>query len=79
MAGVAWLLLQDALVKRNGPESLLARAVGRDLKGKVSAVLYASAILLAFVKVWVADALYVLVALIWFIPDRRIERSLPNA
>ena len=79
MAGVAWLLLQDALVRRNGPESLLARAVGRDLKGKVSAVLYASAILLAFVKVWVADALYVLVALIWFVPDRRIERSLPNA
>ena len=75
MAGVAWLLLQDALVRRNGPESLLARAVGRDLKGKLSAVLYASAILLAFVKVWIADALYVLVALIWFVPDRRIERS----
>src|SRR5213594_2657814 len=76
MAGVAWLLLQDALMRRNGPDSLLARAVGRDLKGKVSAVLYASAILLAFVKVWIADALYVLVALIWFIPDRRIERSI---
>src|SRR6266568_1927045 len=76
MAGVAWLLLQDALVRRNGPESLLARAVGRDLKGKLSALLYASAILLAFVKVWVADALYVLVALIWFVPDRRIERSI---
>src|SRR5205814_1586450 len=75
MAGVAWLLLQDALVRRNGPESLLARAVGRDLKGKVSALLYASAILLAFLKVWIADALYVLVALIWFVPDRRIERS----
>ena len=49
------------------------------MKGKLSALLYASAILLAFVQVWVADALYVLVALIWFIPDRRIERSLPNA
>src|SRR3989475_13052837 len=58
MAGVAWLLLQDALVRRNGPESLLARAVGRDLKGKLSALLYASAILLAFVKVWIADAVY---------------------
>ena len=75
MAGVAWLLLQDALVRRNGQDSLLARAVGRDLKGKLSALLYASAILLAFVKVWIADALYVLVALIWFVPDRRIERS----
>ena len=76
MAGVAWLLLQDALVKRNGLDSLLARAVGRDPKGKLSALLYASAILLAFVKAWIADALYVLVALMWFVPDRRIERSI---
>ncbi len=76
MAGVAWLLLQDALVKRNGADSLLARAVGRDLKGKLSALLYASAILLAFFKAWIADALYVLVALMWFVPDRRIERSI---
>ena len=76
MAGVAWLLLQDALVKRNGPDSLLARAVGRDLKGKLSALLYASAILLAFVKAWIADALYVLVARMWFVPDQRIERSI---
>src|SRR5213075_976625 len=73
MAGVAWLLLQRALVKRDGPTSLLARAVGRDLKGKLSALLYASAIVLAFVSAWIADALYVLVALIWFVPDRRIE------
>ena len=79
MAGVAWLLLQDALVRRNGLESLLARAVGRDLKGKLSALLYALAILLAFVKVWIADVLYVLVALVWFVPDRRIERSLPDS
>src|SRR2546426_8413319 len=76
MAGVAWLLLQRALVKRDGPTSLLARAVGRDLKGKLSALLYASAIVLAFVSAWIADALYVLVALIWFVPDRRIERSI---
>ena len=76
MAGVAWLLLQQALVKRDGPTSLLARAVGRDLKGKLSALLYASAIVLAFVSAWIADALYVLVALIWFVPDRRIERSI---
>ena len=76
MAGVAWLLLQAALVKRNGPTSLLARAVGRDMKGKLSAALYASAILLAFYRAWIADALYVLVAMIWFIPDQRIERSI---
>ena len=76
MAGVAWLLLQAALVRRNGPDSLLARAVGRDAKGKASALLYASAILLAFYRAWIADALYVLVAMVWFIPDQRIERSL---
>jgi len=76
MAGVGWLLLQDALVKRNGSDSLLARAVGRDLKGKLSTLLYASAILLAFAKAWMADAVYVLVALMWFVPDQRIERSI---
>ena len=75
MAGVAYLLLQLALVERNGPDSVLARAVGRDLKGKLSALLYASAILLAFVSTWIADSLYVLVALMWFVPDRRIERT----
>ena len=76
MAGVAWLLLQHALVRCNGADSLLARAVGRDLKGKLSALLYASAIPLAFFKVWIADVLYVLVALVWFVPDRRFERSI---
>src|SRR6266700_1603675 len=76
MSGVAWLLLQRALLRRNGPESLLARAVGRDLKGKLSALLYASAILVAFVRPWIADAIYVLVALIWFVPDRRFERAI---
>ena len=74
MAGVSWLLLQRSLLKLNGPHSALARAVGRDTKGKVSAVLYSFAIALAFVRTWIADGIYVLVALIWFIPDRRIER-----
>ena len=78
MAGIAWLLLQTALVRRNGPDSLLAHAVGRDMKGKVSALLYATAIALAFVDPWISDALYVLVALIWFVPDRRIERALES-
>jgi uncharacterized membrane protein len=78
MAGVAWLLLQTALVTRNGPDSVLAHAVGRDVKGKASALLYAAAIVLAFVDTWIADALYVLVALIWFVPDRRIERALDS-
>src|SRR4029077_18333942 len=76
MAGLAYLLLQRALVERNGPDSVLARAIGEDAKGKASALLYASAILLAFVRPWIADALYVLVALMWFVPDRRIERTI---
>src|SRR5262249_28150193 len=76
MAGVAWLLLQATLVKRDGPDSMLRRAIGRDIKGKLSAALYASAVALAFFRTWMADALYGLVALIWLIPDRRIERTM---
>ena len=76
MAGVAWLLLQRSLVKLNGRDSALARAVGRDVKGKVSALLYSSAVVLAFVKTWIADAIYVFVAMMWLIPDRRIERTI---
>jgi uncharacterized membrane protein len=74
MAGVGWLTLQRALVRRNGHDSALARAIGSDWKGKASAALYALAIALAFVRAWIADALYVLVALLWLVPDRRIER-----
>ena len=75
MAGVAWLLLQRALVRRN---SALARAVGNDLKGNLSAGLYAVAIALAFVHTWMSDALFVVVAVIWFVPDRRFERALSS-
>jgi hypothetical protein len=63
-------------MRHQGPGSKLATAVGRDLKGKLSPLLYASAIPLAFVHTWIADALYVLVALIWLAPDPRIERRL---
>jgi uncharacterized membrane protein len=74
LAGVAWLVLQRSLLGVNGPDSALARAVGRDVKGKVSAVFYVVAVALAFVNVWAADALYVIVAMMWLVPDRRIER-----
>src|SRR2546426_1607314 len=67
MAGVAWLLLQDALVKRNGPDSLLARAVGRDLKGKLSAEAVAPAGPPALLPKWVAEALHLLVAPLLFV------------
>jgi uncharacterized membrane protein len=75
-AGVAYFLLQSAIITDQGPGSKLALAVGNDLKGKISPVLYALAIPLAFVREWLADALYVAVALMWLVPDRRIESKI---
>jgi uncharacterized membrane protein len=72
-AGVAYVLLQSAIIADEGPASKLAAAVGKDLKGKISPILYAVAIPLAFVREWAADAIYVGVALMWLVPDRRIE------
>jgi uncharacterized membrane protein len=76
MAAVAYWILQQTIIARHGGESLLAKAVGRDLKGKLSPVLYVIAIFSAFIAPWVAGALYVLVAVLWLVPDRRIERAL---
>jgi TMEM175 potassium channel family protein len=76
MAGIAFLILQTAIIRDQGPHSKLKAAVGHDIKGKISAVLYAVAIPLAFVHQLIADAIYVLVALIWLVPDRRIETRL---
>jgi len=78
MAAIAYTLLKLAIVALNGGESLLARAVGDDLKGKISLMLYAAAIGAAFVRPWISDALYVLVALIWFVPDPRIEKAVAS-
>jgi uncharacterized membrane protein len=75
-AGVAYLILQTAIVAHQGPRSRLAAAIGRDLKGKLSAGLYIAAIALSFVATWVAAVIYVAVALMWLIPDRRIESVL---
>jgi uncharacterized membrane protein len=72
-AAVAYYLLQTAIVHDQGPGSLVAAAVGRDGKGKVSPALYAAAVPLAFVERWISVTLYVVVAAIWLIPDRRIE------
>ena len=76
MSGIAFLVLQNASIRYQGPHSKLKAAVGNDIKGKISAVLYAAAIPLAFVHQWIADAIYVFVALIWLVPDRRIETTL---
>jgi len=74
LAAVAYYLLQGAILRAEGPESVLATAVGADFKGKVSPLCYAIAIPLAFVSSWIANGLYVAVALMWLVPDRRIER-----
>jgi len=73
MAAIAYLWLERSIIACNGPNSKLARAVGSDLKGKVSLLIYCAAIPLAFVRPWIAIVLYVLNAALWFIPDRRIE------
>jgi uncharacterized membrane protein len=74
MAGVAYWILQSSLIRCDGNSSLLALAVGSDLKGKFSPALYIAAIAAAFVNRWVAGAIYVFAAAIWLVPDRRIER-----
>ena len=76
MAAVSYILLQWAIVACNGRSSRLAAALGNDLKGKASLAMYAASIPLAFVSPWIAVVLYVAVALIWFVPDRRIEAIL---
>ena len=75
-AGTAYFILSRVLVAAHGPDSLLARAFGRDVKGVVSLVTYAVAVALAFISPRTACALYVVVALLWLAPDRRIERLL---
>ena len=76
-AAAAYTILQQAIIRSQGADSLLKNAVGRDRKGKLSVVFYVAAILAAlFVSRWVSLGLYVLVAFVWFVPDRRIEREL---
>jgi uncharacterized membrane protein len=76
MPAIAYYLLQKAIMRTHGERSVLARALGSDIKGKISPLLYAAAIPLAFFVPWLSMAIYVLVALIWLIPDRRIEHAL---
>ena len=78
MAGFAYWLLAKAIIKTDGPDSLLAKAIGSDRKGTASVVLYLLAIPATFLSEWIAQAIYVGVALMWLIPDRRIERTLAD-
>jgi uncharacterized membrane protein len=77
MAAIAYYVLQGRIIKQEGPQSVLARAVGRDWKGKLSPSMYMAAIIVAFVSPSVAQALITAVAVIWLIPDPRIERAIP--
>lgn len=76
MAAIAYQILEYAIIAKEGRGSLLARAIGRDWKGKISSVFYLAAIPLAFVSSWIAGGLYVLAALLWLIPDPRIEKEI---
>jgi uncharacterized membrane protein len=75
-AGVAYFILQTVIIRRQGNRSLLAAAVGRDVKGKLSPVVYVVGIAGAFLNRWIAVTAYVLVALMWLIPDPRVERTI---
>ena len=78
MAAIAYFILTRALIALHGRESVLATALGRDFKGKISIVIYAAAIALAFLDPLFSCSFYVLVAILWLVPDRRIERVLKS-
>jgi uncharacterized membrane protein len=75
-ASLAFLLLQQAIIASEGEESALKQAIGKDWKGKISSVLYLCAIVSTFFALWLAQVIYVAVAVLWLVPERRIERSL---
>ena len=79
MPAIAYVLLQKAIIHRQGARSVLAKAVGGDLKGKLSPLAYLTGIGFAFYQPWVSIALYVMVAIVWLVPDRRIERVISEA
>ncbi|HMI06096.1 MAG TPA: TMEM175 family protein [Flavobacterium sp.] len=74
MAGIAYVILQDLIIKSQGKNSLLKKAVGKDLKGKSSAILYVIGIISSFYNEWISGAVYLFIALMWLVPDTRIEK-----
>ncbi|WP_100614616.1 TMEM175 family protein [Confluentibacter citreus] len=75
-SAIAYFILQNFIIKSHGENSILSKALGRDLKGKLSLVLYTAGIISAFFNVFISGAIFILVAIIWIIPDRRIEKAL---
>lgn len=78
MPAISYYILQRAIVRLHGADGALAKALGSDIKGKISPVFYLAGITFAFVEPWVSQAFYVLVALMWLVPDRRIEKALQS-
>jgi uncharacterized membrane protein len=78
LAGAAYYILTQALIRLHGYDSTLATSIGSDTKGKISIAIYAAGIALAFMRPWIANAFYVSVAVIWLVPDRRIERKVAH-
>jgi uncharacterized membrane protein len=76
MAAVAYFILQSQILAKHGKDSLIAKAIGKDYKGRISLALYLSGIIFASVKQWIAGAIYVFVALMWLVPDTRIEKTI---
>jgi uncharacterized membrane protein len=79
MPAIAYYLLQKALMRKQEPDSVLANALGSNIKGKISPMLYVAGIVLAFVSPWLSIAIYALVAIMWLVPDRRIENVLRDS
>jgi uncharacterized membrane protein len=79
MAAIAYYVLQQTIIRAQGQDSILKAAIGRDWKGKLSPVLYIAAIAATWYSPWIAEAIFVIAALIWLIPDRRIEKVLPSS
>ncbi|WP_111307397.1 TMEM175 family protein [Confluentibacter sediminis] len=77
-AAISYVLLQFLIIKSHGKESVLAKALGNDFKGKISPILYVIGIVASFFNVWISGIAFIGVAIIWLIPDRRIEKALKN-
>ena len=78
MSAVSYTILAKTIVNAEGEDSLLAKAIGDDRKGRLSLAVYFAAVPIAFYKPWLAGAMYVVVAVVWFLPDRRVERVMPR-
>ena len=76
MAAIAYFMLQNLIIRSHGRNSLLAKAIGKDIKGKISPILYVIAVASSWLSQWISGSIYILVALIWLIPDKRIERTM---